>query len=151
MSKPEDHLIRSAEWEIWYQDTFDLACPRQLELAGRGLINGLVKLWARHLYETIQPDGSDGFSRFNLWWKQGACSIAITGDNTGQLKLRSWVFGEGRSGDQSYMEAADQDLLAIIAEAHSRLILINQKSDELTNLALLLKNKDAFIRQLKNS
>ena len=151
MKESEDHLLSSKEWEIWYQDNFDLECPRQLELAGRGLINGLIELWARHLYETVQPDGFIGFSRFDLWWKQGACSITITGDKAGQLKLRSWVYGEGWSGNQRYLDFADRDLLAIIADVHSRMILNGQKSDDLINMALPSKNKEAFIKKIQNS
>lgn len=44
--------------------------PRQVDLAGHGLVKGSIELWARHLFETVQLDGQQGFSRFNLWWKQ---------------------------------------------------------------------------------
>lgn len=148
LSEYTKHRINSAEWEIWYQDTFDIECPRQLELVGRGLINGLIELWARHLYETIQPDGSEGFSRFNLWWKGRARSITITGDMAGQAKLRSWVFGERRSSIKNYLDIADQDLLALIAEAHSFLIFKNQTSARIIDQAVQSNHKTEFVNQM---
>lgn len=82
-----------AEWEVWYQDTFDRECPRQIEIAGLGLVNGLIELWARHLYETVQANGQKGFSRFNLWWKQKGQSIQVIGEWEGLIQLREWIFG----------------------------------------------------------
>ena len=74
-----------AEWEVWYQDTFDRECPRQVEVAGRGLVEGLIQLWARHLFETVQADGQRGFSRFNLWWKQERRSVVVVGEWEGEV------------------------------------------------------------------
>ena len=37
-------LVPEAEWKIWFQDNFDLECPRQVDLAGRGLVKGLMEL-----------------------------------------------------------------------------------------------------------
>ena len=51
-----------AAWELWYQDLFDRECPRQVEVRGQGLVQGLAELWARHLFETVQVDGQKGLS-----------------------------------------------------------------------------------------
>jgi hypothetical protein len=65
-------LDSEAEWEIWYQDTFDRDAPRQVEIAGHGLLAGLLQLWERHLLETVQASGRRGFSRFKVkeFWQQ---------------------------------------------------------------------------------
>ena len=39
-------LTPAAEWELWYQDTFDADCPRQVELAGCGLGEAILALAA---------------------------------------------------------------------------------------------------------
>jgi len=138
-----------AEWELWYQDNFDLECPRQLERAGRGLISGLIELWAHHLYETIQPNGFLGFDRFNIWWKQRKCGIDIVGEMAGQLKLRQWVYGEQRSGYSGCLDIADKDLLEVLAEAHSRLAMNGQTSEVIVDKAIQSNNKKAFLNQVK--
>ena len=46
-----------AEWQVWYQDTFDRECPPSVDVRGRGLVSGLTELWARHLFETVRPGG----------------------------------------------------------------------------------------------
>ena len=38
-------LIPEAEWEIWYQDNFDLEWPLQMEIADFGLVKGQIELW----------------------------------------------------------------------------------------------------------
>ena len=149
LSQADSKLINTAEWEIWYQDNFDLECPRQMELSGRGLIKGLIELWARHLYETIQPSGFIGFSRFNLWWKQRVCSISIVGEKAGQIKLRQWVYGERRSNYLGCMFVADKDLLQVIAEIHSKLIISGQSSETIVAEALLSNNTEEFITRIK--
>ncbi len=149
MEKPEVDLVTQAEWNFWYQDNFDLECPRQLDNSGRGLIEGLIELWAHHLYETIQPTGFLGFDRYNLWWKQRKCSIEIIGEITGQVKLRQWVYGDRRSSAAGCMEIADKDLLRILAEAHSRLVVIEQTSELIIEKALQSGSKKAFRNQIK--
>lgn len=150
MDKPEGDPITQAEWNFWYQDNFDLECPRQLDKTGRGLIEGLIELWASHLYETIQPTGYLGFDRYNLWWKQRKCSIEVVGDIVGQVKLRQWVYGDRRSGYAGCMEIADKDFLRMLAEAHSRLVMIDQTSEPIIEKALQSDIKEVFRDQIKN-
>jgi hypothetical protein len=129
------NLTPEAEWEIWYQDTFDVDCPRQVELAGRGLDKGLVELWARHLFETVQPNGQLGFSRFNLWWKQRACSVTVVGTGAGAARLRQWIFGDRRSTHQGYVQTGDEKLLEAIAAVHSRLVLADRTGEAILAIA----------------
>ena len=144
MEKSNFDLIPQAEWEIWYQDTFDVDCPRQVELAGRGLVKGLVELWARHLFETVQPNGQLGFSRFNLWLKQEARSVTVGGVKTGAARLRQWIFGDTRSIRQGYVQAGDAKLLEAIAAAHGKLILANQSSQAILAIASTSASREEF-------
>ena len=116
------------EWEVWYQDTFDRECPRQVELSGRGLARGLAALWARHLHETVRANGGQGFSRFNLWWKERRVSVVVVGDWGGQVRLRGWLFGD-RQADRGYLRAADAELLRLVAVTHAKLLLTGQTSE----------------------
>ena len=144
----EDNLIVTANWEIWYQDSFDIETPRKIELSGVGLIKGLNALWARHLYETVQLNGFLGFTRFNLWWKQRQCSIEIVGETRGQVKIRNWVYEGRRLSDSKYLDIADAELLVLIAETHARLILHGKTSEAIVMTAYLLNNRDDFIEQI---
>jgi GNAT superfamily N-acetyltransferase len=141
-------LVPEAEWEIWHQDTFDVDCPRQVELAGRGLVKGLVELWARHLFETVQPNGQLGFSRFNLWWKQKTCSLTVAGEEAGAIRLRQWIFGDTRSTRQGYAQAGDEKLLEAIAAVHSRLVLADQTSEAILAIATTSTSREDFLAQL---
>jgi hypothetical protein len=136
---------RAAEWEVWHQDTFDPECPRQVEVTGRGLVQGLVELWARHLFEAVQVDGRQGFSHFNLWWKQERKSIEIVGDWEGQVRLRRWVYGDrpwvGR-------EEGDRSLLNSIAIAHQQELLRGAASEAILALASASKDREEFEEQL---
>jgi hypothetical protein len=141
-------LVPEAEWKIWYQDTFDAGSPRQVELASRGLVKGLVELWARHLFETVQPNGQLGFSRFNLWWKQRACSVTIVGAEAGAARLRQWIFGDRQSTRQGYVQAGDGKLLEAIAAVHGQLVLVNQTSEAILAIASTSTNLEDFEVQL---
>ena len=44
---PLDDPARETEWEVWYLDTFDRECPPSVDVRGRGLVRGLIELWAR--------------------------------------------------------------------------------------------------------
>jgi hypothetical protein len=112
-----------AEWQVWYEDTFDRESPRSVDTSGRGLVRGLMELWARHLCETVTAEGSRGFARFNLWWEGG--SIEIDGNWEGAVRLRDWVFGK-RPIRKGYVEEADADLLSRIAAAHAGLVLVRR-------------------------
>ena len=135
-------LIPQAAWEIWYQDTFDPDCPRRVDLAGHGLVKGLIELWARYLFETVQPNGQQGFSRFNLWWKQKERSLTIVGEGAGLTRLRQWVFGSRQHTDQGYVQVGDEKLLRAVAATHCRLVLANQTSE-----AILLAAKKSVSRK----
>lgn len=132
-----------AEWKIWYQDTFDREVPRRVEVAGVGLVEGLMALWSRHLFETVQADGTRGFSRFNLWWTQEGRSIRITGEWAGQIRLRAWVFGNSRR-----REDRDTALLRKIALAHSRLVLAGETSAPFLAAASEAESRAAFEMRL---
>lgn len=124
-----------AEWEVWYQDIFDRECPRQIEVAGRGLAAGLTELWARHLSETVQANGQKGFSRFNLWWKQEKKSVEVAGAWVGMVRLREWGSG-------------DKELLMRIAALHGCLILAGQTSEGILAAAEASERREEFERRL---
>jgi hypothetical protein len=140
--------VPDAEWEIWYEDTFDRECPRQVEIAGLGLMKGLAELWARHLFETVQANGQEGFSRFNLWWKQKGQSIGIVGAWTGSTRLRDWVFGDKRHTREEYVEGEKKELLARLAATHANLILTGQTSEAILTAASASASQEDFEAQL---
>lgn len=138
----QSKLATEAVWEIWYQDTFDRECPRQVEIAGHGLVAGLIELWARYLHETVQADGREGFSRFNLWWKQESKSIEIVGEWAGAVRLRGWLYGDQRQADRKDI------LLQGIAIAHQEQILKGETSEKILAAARELENREAFEKWL---
>ncbi|MBG0788819.1 MAG: hypothetical protein H0S79_27325, partial [Anaerolineaceae bacterium] len=113
-------------------------------LSGEGLANGLVELWARHLFETVQPDGQIGFAKFDLWWKNEFWPVLIFGDEGGQLKIRQWVYGEGEAGP-NYLDTADRPLLRAIAETHAQLLTNELESDEIITLASKSNSRAEFL------
>jgi len=119
-------LETDAEWEVWYQDTFDRECPRQVEVFGQGLVEGLIELWTRHLFETVRANGQKNFSRFNLWWKQESKSIEIMGEWAGAVRLRGWVYGDKRQRNKG-----NQGLLNRIASVHKNQILNGETSEKI--------------------
>jgi hypothetical protein len=137
-------VLPEVDWALWHQDTFDRATPRRVEVAGRGLTAGLVALWAHHLLETVQADGSRGFSRFNLWWEQRGESITVTGAWAGQVQLRRWVYGaaapERKSGDEALLEK--------VARAHGALLLTGGSSEDLLAAAQASDSRRDFERRL---
>jgi hypothetical protein len=110
------------QWQVWYRDTFDRECPPRVEVAGLGLKEGLVELWARHLFETVRPDGSTGFSRFTLsLFPGGIVHLAV--DAPGLARLRAWIFGRREHTRRGYVAAAaDRRLLERLAAAHAALL-----------------------------
>jgi hypothetical protein len=143
-------LASEAEWQVWYQDTFDRESPRQVEAAGRGLVKGLIKLWARHLFETVQASGQKGFSRFNLWWEQKGQSIEVVGEWEGATRLRAWVFGDKQRSYKGYVQEGDEKLLIKIAATHAALALTGQTSEAILAAARTTVNRKDFEAQLLN-
>lgn len=136
------------EWELWYQDLFDRESPRQVEMRGRGLAEGLRELWARHLLETVQADGVRGFSRFNLWLRQEHISVEIVGDWGGQRRLRNWVYGQPRGSTSLELDEGGVALLDLIAETHQDQILIGASSQKILSLAKNAQSQDEFKKWL---
>lgn len=137
-----------AEWEIWHQDMFDRERPRQVEIAGRGLVDGLMELWRRHLFETVKPDGGKGFSRFNLWWKLEQKSIEVVGDWQGQVQLRRWVFGATPRRNMEDVDEGGKALLHKIAVAHKEKIMRGKTSEEILAIAKSSVSREEFEKQL---
>lgn len=135
-----------AEWEVWYQDTFDRECPPSVDVRGRGLVTGLMELWARYLFETVRPGGGKGFSRFHLWWKP--TQIVVDGNWQGATRLREWVFGAKKHGKKGYVEEGDTRLLKKIAVTHANLILANQSSEQILATAAASTDRQDFEARL---
>lgn len=154
MSKEREMYPENAEseseWKVMYQDNFDRECPRQVEAAGQGLVEGLIELWARHLYETVQANGQPGFSHFNLWWTQKGISVEVLGEWDGQVRLRGWVYRNMRQANKGYLEQADKDLLESIAECHKDHILRGETSEAILAAAKASGSRESFIQQLLN-
>lgn len=141
MTEPE------AMWEVWYRDTFDRECPPSVDVRGRGLVKGLTELWARHLFETVRPDGGEGFSRFHLRWEP-AQLVHIRGDRKGAIRLRAWVFGRQTHTRVGYVEAGDARLLSQVAAAHAHLLLAGGTSEQLLAAAAEAQDRKDFERRL---
>ena len=135
-----------AEWEVWYQDTFDRETPFMVEVKGRGLIEGLTELWARHLCETVCPGGFTGFSRFWLRWEDQV-SVQIDPSGEGATRLREWMFGD-RSAKHGYVRAADARLLGQVAGAHACLIAAGRSADEILAAAASSADRASFRKKL---
>ena len=130
-------------WEVWFQDMFDRECPREAVVSGMGLVEGLIELWSRHLYETVRENGTVGFSRFNLWLNLQGRSIEVTGSLSGAVKLREWVFRDSASRYHG-----NTDLLASISEAHGNQIAKDEGSEGILTTAEESKSLDEFRMRL---
>ena len=139
-----------AEWEIWYQDTFDRECPRSIDVSGTGLVEGLVQLWARHLFSTVHSSGFRGFSRFNLFWKQEKKSIQLEGEWEGLVLLREWVFGEKETIRGHYLEEGDSSLLALLAWSHCQLLAKGRGGELIPRLAASSRDRRDFESRLRD-
>ena len=131
-----------AEWKVWYRDTFDRECPPQVDVSGRGLVKGLMELWARHLFETVRPNGGTGFSRFHLRWECG--TVDIRGDQEGATRLRGWVFGTKVHSRKGYVGEGHTQLLAKIAISHAYLVLAGQSSEQILAVAAQVTGRRDF-------
>ncbi len=138
-----------AEWEVWYRDMFDRECPPSVDVRGRGLVSGLMELWARHLYETVRPGGGQGFSRFHLRWIERR-TVHIDGSGPGASKLRQWLFGKKRSNLKGYVAEADGRLLGKVAVTHAKLILAGGSCKQILEAAQVAPDRQAFERELLN-
>jgi len=136
------------EWEIWYQDTFDRECPRQIDIAGRGLEDGLVELWARHLLETVTEIGGKGFSQFNLWCEGENIGIEIEGEWGGLVKICDWIYGGEAQAGKSGSARKDVDLFKLLAVTHKTQILKGGTCDVILALAVVAETREDFIKQL---
>lgn len=143
MREPEPQL----RWEVWYRDTFDRDCPPSVEARGRGLVQGLLELWTRHLFEGVREDGRLGFSRFNLSSADPARSVTVANDRPGCAKLRRWVFGSAPSRRADTRPGGDR-LLRLLASAHARLVATGGSSLAITAAAAEAFDRAAFERQL---
>jgi hypothetical protein len=135
-----------AEWQLWYRDLFDRDYPPSVEVEGRGLVAGLTELWARHLFETIRPDGRLGFSRFNLWCESR--SIEIDGDPAGAARLRAWLFGDQEHTARGYLAEADSALLSLLAATHAALLAAGRSAAPILLAAASSPDRPAFESRL---
>lgn len=108
---------------------------------------GLVELWARHLIETVQSDGQQGFSRFNLGWKQKDRSLEVAGHLAGRSCLRQWVYGTRQYTDQGYVKVGNEKLLRAVARAHCRLALASRNSEPILVAAARSVSQEDFEAQ----
>ena len=139
-----------AEWEVWYRDTFDRECPPSVDARGRGLVRGLMELWARHLFEAVRPGGKQGFSRFHLRYRRCRGGIQVVGNWEGAVRLRQWLFGEKAHTQRGYVAEADAPLLRRIAFAHARLVAAGQTCEPILAAAAETVGRWAFEARLAN-
>ena len=133
-------------WEVWYSDTFDRDSPSSVDAKGVGLAKGLAHLWARHLFETVQPNGAAGFSRFFLKWQGGR--VDISGSTLGEKRLRAWLFGDNRESLDGYADTANGQLLATIAAVHMRKLDRPTAASEILAVAETAANAEEFAERL---
>jgi hypothetical protein len=138
----------SDSWALWYQDTFDQDSSPSIEMRGQGLVNGLLELWARYLFETVLADGQRGFSHFHLRWEQ--VQIDIQGGWQGSRRLRLWIFGAKTESFSGSVQEADTGLLNQVAHTHTILINRQQTADPILSLAGKVVNRTAFEDGLNN-
>jgi len=137
------------DWEIWHQDNFDPGMPRQVILTGEELMDGLTKLWTRHLYESVKLDGFSGFSKYNLWLVQSKQSIEVIGDLSGQKKLHEWIFGGNLQDIKGSVDVVGQNLLGIIVKTHYRLFQEGKTSEIIFEIARNSDNRHQFEKLLE--
>ena len=144
----ERPLPASAEWQLWVQDTFDRQTPRRVQARGAGLVKGLKALWAHHLLEGVTEGGGAGFARFNLWLPAQEQALSLPAEHPALARLRRWVFPHGASMPEP-LQAADHALLALIAEAHARLLAQGKTSEPILLAAGEAADEKAFAAWLR--
>lgn len=143
----EGDSLSDEEWEIWYLDMFDRECPPSIEVQGKGLVRGLMELWARYLLETVRPEGWLGFSRFYLR-RLDAPSVEIKGELSGAQRLREWIAGNNLKSGRILMERGELRLLRQIAIAHVALLQVGRDASEILSAATEAADHTTFERQL---
>jgi hypothetical protein len=138
----------AGEWKLYYRDTFDRETPLRVEVSGQGLIKGLKELWARHLFETVTPEGRKGFSMFHLRWEHG--DVRIAGEWEGIVRLRQWAFGTKKYLWRSYVKACDRTLLNALTSTHARLVLAGGSSEPILAAAAEATDRDDFVARLES-
>ncbi len=135
------------DWEVWYRDMFDRECPPSVEVRGRGLVKGLMELWARYLLETVRPEERIGFSRFYLR-RGNSPAVEIKGDLGSALNLRRWIAVPEIRGGRSYLNQGDTRLLSRIAVVHAGLLQAGRDASEILSAATKADNQPDFERLL---
>ncbi len=147
-------------WAISARDTFDRESPTSAELTGRGVIPGLMELWAKFLFETVQlsqrhhgdgvrtQEASRGFTEFWLQF-DGQGADHIDGDFACAGRIRHWIYGATRHTMRRAIDEADQELLRTIALAHARVRVAHGRDAGTTILACATDDdRDGFTMRL---
>ena len=140
--------IPMIKWQLWHQDTFDRETPRRIDASGDDLLAGLVQLWARHLFESVQTNGNKGFSRFNLWLLKERQRIEVNGNREGQVRIRAWVYGEKKRSIQGYVQEGDIARLTLIAAAHRNLLSQGKNCSDIIEAAAASNQLEVFERKI---
>lgn len=98
------------------------------------------------MFETVQPDDTRGFARFNLRWKKEERNIIIVGECEGLVHVRSWVYS--RQSTISEHRNGDMKLLEQVALAYRDLILDGETSEKILRKAKVAEDKKDFARIL---
>ncbi len=137
------------EWDVWYEDLFDRDCDPRIDVRGKGLVKGLMELWARYMFEAVGSKGERGFSRFHLTYNKEPGSIQINDNKEGAKTLRTWLFNNKRHCERGYVGEADSELLKIIALTHAKIAGSENASGQIFHIATISKTRDAFIHGLE--
>lgn len=142
--RPTRRVEPDAGWQLWHQDVFDRECPPSIEASGDELAAGLRALWTSYLRSGVQHGGIKTFSRFHLMWR--GSQIDIEWEMKGIARLREWVFGPRRSGE----ECGDGDtaLLTQLAAAHEKLLAAGKSAQPIVTLATSTTGRHTFERML---
>jgi hypothetical protein len=136
----------TSEWKVWYSDMFDREMPPQVEASGTGLAKGVAELWSRFLFETVQPNGGKGFSRFHIYGDSG--QMKIEGNWDGATRLRDWVFGSKTRRSREKLSDAETGLLDQLAVTHAMLHLGGRSADEILTAAAVAEDRPDFESRL---
>jgi hypothetical protein len=120
--RPTSSARRPGEWEVWYRDTFDRECPAKVEVRGKALADGLAELWARYLTDTVEGDGTIGFSHFWLEWDERRIDLTDKYQTqcwSGARRLRAWLVCP-TDHESGYVANAAPVLLRQLTLAHAR-------------------------------